>query len=235
MLESFINLLLAFSEGLGYWGVVFLMAVESSFIPFPSEVVVPPAAYLASQGVLNIYLVIVAGIVGSLIGASLNYYLAKTLGRSVIYKLVNHKLAKCFLIDEAKIKKSEDFFLKYGKISTFTGRLVPVVRQLISIPAGFSRMNFVSFLFFTFIGSGIWIVILAILGFTLGANASALSNYYHLIKIAVLGLAAFFVLFLLVKTVIRTKKNSISPKMAAGVKVESEEIPNIVQDDKKNI
>jgi membrane protein DedA with SNARE-associated domain len=182
MLESFIQLILSFSEGMGYWGIIFLMTVESSFIPFPSEVVIPPAAYLAQTGVMNIYLVVLFGILGSLIGASINYFLARTLGRTIIYKIVAHKFTKFLLIDEIKIKKSEDFFLKYGKISTFTGRLIPVIRQLISIPAGFSRMNFSSFLFFTFIGSSIWIIILAILGYTLGSNVDLLKEYYHIIK-----------------------------------------------------
>lgn len=212
MLESFINLLLSSFAGMGYWGVVFLMAVESSFIPFPSEVVVPPAAYLAAQGVMNIYLVIVAGITGSLIGASINYYLAMTLGRTVIYRLANYKLAKLFLIDEAKIKKSEDFFLKYGRVSTFTGRLVPVVRQLISIPAGFSRMNYASFLFYTFIGSGLWTVILAILGYTFGANSEVFSGYYHAIKIFVFALVLLLFILLGMKRLLKKKKISKGTK-----------------------
>lgn len=221
MLESFIELLLSISAGMGYWGVIFLMAVESSFIPFPSEVVVPPAAYLASQGIMNIYLVIIAGITGSLIGASINYYLALTLGRSVIYKLVNHKLAKFFFINEAKIKKSEDFFLKFGKISTFTGRLIPVIRQLISIPAGFSRMNFFSFTFFTFIGSGIWTITLAILGYTLGANESAFTKYYHLIKIALVILVIFVFLIFAVKYFIKQNKIKTAEVVQASNNLEN--------------
>lgn len=206
MLESFIELLLSFSQGMGYWGIVFLMAVESSFIPFPSEVVIPPAAYLAQAGVMNIYLVIVAGIVGSLIGASINYFLALTLGRNIIYKLVSHKFAKFLLIDERKIKKSEDFFLKYGRVSTFTGRLIPVIRQLISIPAGFSRMNFFSFLFYTFLGSSIWIIILAILGYMLGSNMDIFTEYYHVIKIAIFAIFIVFVVGVSLKWMINKKR-----------------------------
>lgn len=205
MLESFIQLLLSFSEGMGYWGIILLMTIESSFIPFPSEVVIPPAAYLAQSGVMNIYMVILAGVLGSLIGASINYFLAMTLGRALVYKIVSHKFAKIFLIDEVKIKSSETFFLKHGRISTFTGRLIPVIRQLISIPAGFSRMNFLTFLLYTFIGSGIWIIVLAILGYTLGANTELLKNYYHILK-NIIWVIFFAILFAFIFRWIMKKK-----------------------------
>jgi len=174
----FINYLLAFSAKIGYGGIVLLMTVESSFIPFPSEIIIPPAAYLASQGQFNIYLVIIAGLIGSLIGAIVNYFLALTLGRQIIYSLANKKIARLFLLSEKKIKKAEAYFLKYGGISTFLGRLVFAVRQLISIPAGFSRMNFKKFIFYTALGSGLWIIILAILGYFFGAQKEIFTKLY---------------------------------------------------------
>lgn len=186
MFETFLDILLSFSSQFGYFGIFFLMTIESSFVPFPSEIVIPPAAYLASTGQFNIYLVIICGIIGSLAGAAINYWLSYTLGRQVIYKLVNTKLAKLFLLDEAKIKKAEKYFLRYGKASTFFGRLVPVVRQLISIPAGFSKMNFGSFMLNTALGSGIWVIILAILGYALGSNQELMAEYYKEIKIIII-------------------------------------------------
>lgn len=177
-MHELINLLLAVSANLGYPGIILLMAIESSFIPFPSEVVVPPAAYLAAQGEMNIFLVVLCGIIGSLIGAIFNYFLAMWLGRKVVYSLSRTRIARMLLINETKIKNSEDYFLKFGNISTFLGRLVPAVRQLISIPAGFSKMPFKNFIFFTFLGSGLWTLILAVLGYTLGANQELLNQYY---------------------------------------------------------
>ena len=145
-MHELINNLLDIFLGIGYPGIVLLMTVESSFIPFPSEVVIPPAAYLAQQGQLNIVYVILAGIAGSLLGAAINYLLALTLGRRIIYALADTKFARILLINGKKIEKAEKYFLKYGTASTFLGRLVPAVRQLISIPAGFSRMNLRNFL-----------------------------------------------------------------------------------------
>jgi len=174
---------------IGYWGVMALMTIESSFIPFPSEVVVPPAAYLAQQGQMNIYLVVVAGIVGSILGALINYYLALTLGRKAIYYLVNQN----------KLNKAETYFLKYGNISTLIGRLVPWVRQLISIPAGFSKMNLGSFIFYTTLGSGIWVIILAILGYSFGSNQEQLEKYYSQISWFFIILAVVFITYLIYK------------------------------------
>jgi len=173
------------------------MAIESSFIPFPSEIIIPPAAYLASQGEMNIYLVILSGIIGSLIGAIINYSLAFYLGRVLIYKIADHRTSKFFLINSGKIKKSEDFFFRYGNVSTLIGRLIPVVRQLISLPAGFARMNFKSFCFYTAFGSGVWVVILAILGYAFGSNQEVLAKYYKEISwfFAILGILVFAIIF----------------------------------------
>lgn len=195
---DFINFFLSLSQSMGYGGIVFLMAIESSFIPFPSEIIIPPAAYLASQGEMNIYLVVLFGVIGSLIGAIVNYALAFYLGRIIIYKIADHRVSKLFLISSAKIKKSEDFFLRYGNVSTLIGRLVPVVRQLISLPAGFAQMNFKSFCFYTTLGSAIWVTILAILGYTFGSNQELLAKYYKEISwffviLAVLIVAIIFI------------------------------------------
>ncbi len=193
MLTIFVNYLIAFSAKFGYWGVLFLMTIESSFIPFPSELVIPPAAYLAQKGEMNIFLVIFFGIVGSLIGALINYYIALYLGRIVIYKIAEKKFCKLLMISPKKIKKSEDFFLKYGRISTFIGRLIPVIRQLISLPAGFSRMNLKVFCFFTFLGSSIWVVVLAILGYVFGSNQEILNKYLEEISLIIILIALIFV------------------------------------------
>lgn len=191
--------ILNFFSGFGYWGVFFLMTIESSFIPFPSEIVIPPAAYLAAQGEYNVYFIIFFGVSGTIVGALINYFLALNLGRNIVYALLNTKIAKILLLNPEKIKKSEDYFLKYGNISTFFGRLVPVIRQLISIPAGFSKMNLKSFIFFTSLGSLIWVSLLAVIGYQLGSNQELLTEYYNQIKTAFWVLAAVFVFYLFLK------------------------------------
>ncbi|MDA3840332.1 MAG: DedA family protein [Patescibacteria group bacterium] len=198
-MDIIFSTILNFFSDFGYWGVFFLMTIESSFIPFPSEIVIPPAAYLASQGQYNVYLVVLFGILGTLLGALINYFLALKLGRTIIYSLLETRIAKYLFLDQDKIKKSEDYFLKYGNISTFVGRLVPAVRQLISIPAGFSKMNLKSFIFYTSLGSGIWISILAILGYQLGANKELLSQYYSQIKTGLWFLGLVFIVYLFIK------------------------------------
>ncbi|MEA3398421.1 MAG: DedA family protein [Patescibacteria group bacterium] len=201
-----VDLLLLFSAKLGYLGIVFLMMVESSFIPFPSEIIIPPAAYLAQQGEMNIFLVIASGILGGLLGAIINYFLALSLGRKIIYSLANTRLAKLLLINEKKVKFAENNFLKYGNFSTFFGRLVPALRQLISIPAGFSRMNFKNFLFYTFLGSGLWTIILALLGYLFGSNQELLAKYYKEISWFFLLVATAIIIFLFIK--IKFKKTA---------------------------
>ena len=136
-----------YENNMNYYTITALMAVESSFIPFPSEIVIPPAAYIASKedSNLNIYLVILFGTIGALIGALINYFLAQWLGRPVIYKFAESKIGHFFLLSKEKIQKAEEYFVKHGKISTLVGRLIPAVRQLISIPAGLAKMNLVHF------------------------------------------------------------------------------------------
>lgn len=153
-------------DHLNYWTVTLFMAIESSFIPFPSEAVVPPAAWKAAvTGEMNIFLVVIFATLGALIGALINYYVAVWFGRPIVYKFANSRFGHMCLIDEAKVHKAEVFFDKHGVISTLIGRLVPVVRQLISIPAGLARMGIGRFVLYTTIGAGIWNIILAALGY----------------------------------------------------------------------
>lgn len=157
-------------EHLNYWTVMFLMAIESSFIPFPSEVIVPPAAYkAAATGELNVWLVILFATIGATIGALVNYFLALWLGKPIVYKFANSRLGHMCLIDQQKIETAERFFIKHGVVATLVGRLVPAVRQLISIPAGLAKMNLVKFIGYTAIGAGLWNGVLAALGYYLEA------------------------------------------------------------------
>lgn len=162
-MESLIQFCL---DHLNYWTVTLFMAVESSFIPFPSEAVVPPAAWKAAvTGEMNLALVVFFATVGALIGALVNYCLAVWLGRPIVYRFANSRIGHMCLIDEAKVKNAEQYFDKHGAVSTFIGRLVPAVRQLISIPAGLARMGLGRFVLYTSLGAGVWNVILAALGY----------------------------------------------------------------------
>lgn len=153
-------------EHLNYGTVAMFMAIESSFIPFPSEAVVPPAAWkAATTGDMNIFMVVIIATLGALIGALFNYYLALWLGRPIVYRFANSRFGHICLLDEDKVKHAEEYFEKHGAASTLIGRLVPAVRQLISIPAGLSRMSLPRFVFFTSLGAGAWNIILAILGY----------------------------------------------------------------------
>ena len=154
-------------DHLNYWTITLLMAIESSFIPFPSEVVVPPTAWKAANNDnMNIYLVVLFATIGANIGALINYYLAKWLGRPIIYKYANSRFGHMCLIDEAKVQHAEEYFDKHGAVSTFVGRLIPAVRQLISIPAGLARMKLGTFLLYTTLGAGLWNSILALSAIT---------------------------------------------------------------------
>ncbi len=156
-------------DHLNYATITLLMAIESSFIPFPSEVVVPPAAYraaVAGSG-LNVYLVVLFATLGANLGALINYAIAYYLGRPLIYRFANSRWGHVCLIDEAKVQRAEHYFERHGALSTFIGRLIPAVRQLISIPAGLSRMKLSTFLLYTTLGAGIWNSILAAIGYSL--------------------------------------------------------------------
>lgn len=156
-------------DNLNYWTIGFLMTIESSFIPFPSEIVVPPAAYKAAAGELNICLVILSATAGALLGALVNYGISLWVGRPLIHKFVNSRIGHACLLNEKKLNRAEDYFVKYGKLSTFIGRLVPVVRQLISIPAGLSKMKAGPFCLYTVMGASVWNGILALIGYYLHA------------------------------------------------------------------
>ena len=179
-------------SALGYWGIIAMMFLESSFFPFPSEVVIPPAGYLASQGRMSLFWVMICGLLGSLLGALFNYYLALWLGRPVVLKL-----GKPFGLTEEKFSRTEAMFRTHGEISTFVCRLLPVIRQYISFPAGLAEMNLFRFLFFTGLGAGIWVGILAAIGYLVGNNRQLIQAYSHksltYILIAVIVLIALYV------------------------------------------
>lgn len=150
---------------LNYWTITLLMTIESSFIPFPSEIVVTPAAYKAAEGDLNIVFVVVFATIGANLGALINYYLAYFVGRPIVYKFAASRLGRLCLLDVEKVQKAEKFFDKHGAISTFIGRLIPGIRQLISIPAGLAKMKLAPFLLYTTLGAGLWNIILATIGY----------------------------------------------------------------------
>ncbi|MCH5215554.1 MAG: DedA family protein [Muribaculaceae bacterium] len=157
-----------FEQHINYWTITFLMTIESSFIPFPSEVVVPPAAYFACENSeLNICLVALFATIGAVLGATVNYFLSLWIGRPLVYKFANSRFGHICLINQKKVEQAEAYFDRHGVISTFIGRLIPAVRQLISIPAGLARMNFAKFVLYTSLGAAIWNVVLCILGYWL--------------------------------------------------------------------
>lgn len=204
-------------EHLNYWTVMLLMAIESSFIPFPSEIVVPPAAYMvAEKGDMNLALLILFATIGANIGALINYAIAYFVGRPVVYKFANSKIGHLCLIDEAKVIKAEEFFAKHGAISTFIGRLIPAVRQLISIPAGLAKMKMLPFILYTTLGAGIWNLILALAGYYMQSVMSldemllTVESYSHEFKIICLVLGVLIVGYLIYKTF--SKKKSTQEK-----------------------
>ena len=190
MFNAIIQWVLNVTAGLGYAGITVLMAIESSVLPLPSEIVIPPAAWLASQGRMNLGLLILAGTFGSVLGASVNYWLSRWLGRLVVYQLAKNKIVRALGVTPEGLEKAEKLFIKDAKRSTFIGRLIPVIRHLISIPAGFCQMNYGSFVLFTALGSLLWVSILAGLGYFLGANQALLEQYYKEITWALLALGA---------------------------------------------
>jgi membrane protein DedA with SNARE-associated domain len=194
MLADFFNWALNITQGLGYAGVGILMTIESSLFPFPSEIVVPPAAYLASRGEMNIFLIIIAGIVGSVLGAIINYFIGLFLGRVLVYKLAATRYARWLMISPKKVARAENYFLANASAATFIGRLIPVVRQLVSLPAGFCRMPFDRFVFLTAAGSAIWVSILAALGYFIGANQERLRFYYKEISWLLLIIGVFWLI-----------------------------------------
>lgn len=206
-MESIVEFVLT---NLNYLWIFVFMAVESSFIPFPSEVVVPPAAFLAMtpDNPMNIFAVVIVATLGADTGALINYFLARWLGRPVIYRFADSRVGHLCLIDRAAVEKAEDYFLKYGAASTFFGRLIPAVRQLISIPAGLVRMRLAPFLLFTTLGAAIWNSVLALIGYFIYRTAGVTTTkevsdlafkYSHEIGYALVGIAVVAILFLIYK------------------------------------
>ena len=171
MLESFVHWLLERFRDMGYPGIVILMALESSVLPVPSELVMPPAGYLAAKGEMNIVIAIACGVLGSVLGALANYGVASWLGRAVI-----RRTGRYLLISEKALDRAERFFDRHGEISTLLGRMLPVVRHLISVPAGIARMSLPRFVLFTGLGAFLWCTILATIGYVLGQHEDVLSN-----------------------------------------------------------
>ena len=197
-----------YDANMNYTNITILMTIESSFIPFPSEIVIPPAAYVACkpESGLNIFLVVLFGTLGAIIGALINYYLALWLGRPIIYKFADSKLGHLLLLSSEKIKKAEDYFNDHGKVSTFIGRLVPGIRQLISIPAGLAKMNLGSFILYTTLGAGIWNTILAFIGYLAHGQADLINKYSHELSLVVLGLVGLAAIWFIAKALIKRKK-----------------------------
>lgn len=196
MLESIINFLVDLVADWGYIGIFLLMALESSFFPFPSEVVMIPAGYLVFKGDMNMFLAFLSGASGSLFGALFNYYLCYFFGRPFI-----EKYGKFVSITEEKMRKFETFFEKYGEISTFNCRLLPGIRQYISLPAGLAKMNIFRFSLLTTLGAGIWVAILMAIGYILGDQEELIKEYLHIITIALI-----FVVFFITAVYLYIKK-----------------------------
>lgn len=198
-------------DNLNYGTILLLMLIESTVIPFPSEVVVAPAAYHAAAGYQNVFLVVLFATIGADLGAAINYAAAYYLGRPIIYRFVRSRWGKLCLLNEEKIQRSEKYFADHGVVATLTGRLLPVIRQLISVPAGLAKMHFGKFLLYTTVGAGVWNSILATLGWYLHAVVpeeqlnEKIVEYGDYIKVAIVAIVAIVVIYFVVR---RMTKNS---------------------------
>ena len=195
MLDAVVTWLTDTIFRLGYPGIVLLMALESSFFPFPSEVVMPPAGYLAAQGRMNVWIALAAGISGSVLGAVFNFFVAGKLGRPLL-----HTYSRYLLVNEASLARAEEFFRRHGEIGTFIGRLVPVIRQYISLPAGLAGMWLDLFAGYTAAGAGIWCAILTAIGWYIGRHADVLrrEEVQHYSTLAAVALAPILVIVVVV-------------------------------------
>lgn len=200
------NFLTSLLSNLNYGTIFFLMMLESTVVPVPSEFVVTPAAYHAASGQLDVWLVILFATLGADLGATVNYVVALYVGRPVIYRFANSRWGKMCLLNQEKVEKSERYFDEHGIVATLTGRLIPGIRHLISIPAGLARMNYWKFLLYTTIGAGVWHSILAALGWYLHAIVpedqldEKITEYAEYIKLIILGLVALAVVYFVIKT-----------------------------------
>lgn len=197
---------------LNYWTITILMAIESSFIPFPSEIVVPPAAYhAAATGNANIILIILFATLGACIGALINYFLALWIGKPLVYRFADSRLGHFLLLSKEKIEKAECYFNDHGAVSTFIGRLIPAIRQLISIPAGLAKMNLGKFIGFTALGAGCWNIVLAVLGFYLervipeDELRETVTKYSHEIGYSIAAIVAVILIIVIVKNIRRKR------------------------------
>ena len=206
-----------YNSHLNYGTVTLLMTIESSFIPFPSEVIVPPAAYQAcnsdnealyvtSSKFVNVLLIILFATLGALIGALINYVLALWLGRPIIYWFADSKVGHLLLLDSSKVEKAEEYFREHGNVSTLVGRFIPAIRQLISIPAGLAKMNLGMFILFTSIGAAVWNTVLAILGYVAHGQKDLIDKYNHELTIALLAVFAIGVGYVIIKWIVSAKK-----------------------------
>lgn len=210
------NIITWYSAHMNYASITALMAVESSFIPFPSEVVIPPAAFVAGQPesvlcatgnyLVDVLIIVFFGTLGAMIGAIINYGLSVWLGRIIIYKFADSKVGHLFLLSSEKIQKAEEYFREKGNVSTFIGRFIPGIRQLISIPAGLSRMHFGSFLWWTFLGAFIWNCILAAIGYVAAGQMDRIKEYSHELSVAILVLLGVVILYFVIKKIIALTK-----------------------------
>ena len=231
-METIISFINSCLDHLNYGTITLLMAIESSFIPFPSEIIVPPAGYLAADGKLDLSLVIFFSTLGSLIGAAINYTLAYILGRPLLYKFVNSKIGHLCLLSQESLEKAENYFNKNGAVSTFVGHLLPAIRQLISIPAGLVKLNFLKFVTYTTLGAGIWNCILAFIGYMLHKSignideipglAKEYGHYISLIIIVVLVIAAVIYYFKQ-----KAKKEQKEANKVLNAEQEQDQIENI--------
>lgn len=206
-----------YSSNMSYWSIAALMTVESSFIPFPSEVVVPPAAYVAADPAsalcvtgsypMDLTLIVLVASLGALIGAIINYGLAMWLGRPIIYKFADSRLGHMLLLSAEKVQKAETYFNEHGRVSTFVGRLIPGIRQLISIPAGLAKMPFGAFLTYTYLGAFIWNAVLALLGYIAHGQADLINQYNHELSLIVVGIVGVALVVWISKMLWKRTKN----------------------------
>jgi len=197
MFEYFQSLADWYMQHMNYFTITLLMAIESSFVPLPSEVVIPPAIWKAASGELNMYLVVLFATFGAIIGAMFNYLMARWLGRVIVYSLAESKVGKLFLLNKAKVEHAEAYFNRHGRSSTFIGRLIPGIRHLISIPAGLAKMNIGQFILYTALGSGIWHIILGALSYSVYSQQELLKKYMHELSYGLIVLGAVFVVYLI--------------------------------------
>ena len=194
-----------YAAHMNYASITALMTIESSFIPFPSEVVIPPAVYVASEPTsalcatgnypVDVALIVLFGTIGAMIGAVINYLLSMWLGRPIIYKFADSRVGHLLLLSSEKVQKAENYFNDHGKVSTFIGRLIPGIRQLISIPAGLAKMHFGQFMLYTFLGAFLWNTVLALLGYIAHGQADLINQYSHELSIIILVLVGVGVVY----------------------------------------